>query len=171
MFSSPAKEDSMLSRIVVVIAAIVASMPPAFAQGQPAEQQQPPAVARRVTGIGGIFFKAKSPEALAKWYRDHLGMNVEKWGGVTFRWAQDNPTGAGTTAWRPFPENTSYFAPSAASFMINYRVENLRSLLAALRAEGCTVDDKVEESAFGKFGWVTDPEGNRVELWEPPAGK
>ena len=153
----------MLNPKVAVVVAVTALIQPVFAQSQPAEQQKPPStMVRRVTGIGGIFFKSKNPKALVQWYRDHLGMNVEKWGAVTFRWAQDNPAGAGSTTWRPFPENASYFASSSAPFMINYRVENLRSVLAALRAEGCTVDDKVDESEAGKFGWVTDPEANRL---------
>ncbi|GLQ52345.1 VOC family protein [Dyella flava] len=126
---------------------------------------------RRVTGIGGVFFKAKDPKALAEWYRVHLGLNVEKWGGVAFRWNEDNANGTGTTAWNPFKDDTTYFAPSTASFMINYRVEDLHALLAALKAEGCNVDDKVDESEFGKFGWVIDPEGNKVELWQPPSGQ
>ena len=126
---------------------------------------------RRVTGIGGVFFKSKDPKALAEWYRVHLGMNIEAWGGVSFRWADDNPSGKGTTAWNPFKHDTSYFAPSEASFMINYRVDDLHALLAALRAEGCTVDDKVDDSEYGKFGWVLDPEGNRLELWQPPSGQ
>jgi len=120
---------------------------------------------KRVTGIGGIFFKSKDPKALAEWYRKHLGLEVEPWGGVQFRWA-----GAGTTLWNPFKEDTSYFAPGK-SFMINFRVDDLHALIAALRAEGCAVDDKVDESEFGKFGWVQDPEGNRVELWQPPEGQ
>ena len=126
---------------------------------------------KRVTGIGGVFFKAKDPKALGAWYRRHLGLNVEEWGGVAFRWAEDNPNGAGTTIWRPFNEDTSYFAPSASSFMVNFRVADLHALLAALRAEGCEVQDKVDESEYGKFGWVLDPEGNKVELWEPPSGQ
>jgi predicted enzyme related to lactoylglutathione lyase len=126
---------------------------------------------RRVTGIGGVFFKARDPKALGEWYRTHLGMNVEDWGGVAFQWADDNPGGSGTTVWSPFGADTSYFAPSSASFMINYRVEDLHALLATLRAEGCDVDDKIEESEYGKFGWVMDPEGNRLELWQPPEGR
>lgn len=122
---------------------------------------------RRVTGIGGVFFKAKDPKALAEWYRVHLGVKVEAWGGAAFRWA-DDANGDGTTAWNLFKDDTSYFAPSTASFMINYRVEDLHALLAALRAEGCHVEDKIDESEFGKFGWVIDPEGNKVELWQPP---
>ncbi len=127
---------------------------------------------QRVTGIGGVFFKARDPEALAEWYRQHLGLEVEEWGGVAFRWVTpDNPSGTGTTVWSPFAADTDYFAPSAASFMVNYRVADLHALLAQLRTEGCTVDDKVEESELGSFGWVMDPEGNRLELWQPPAGK
>ncbi len=123
---------------------------------------------RRVTGIGGIFFKAKDPKALAEWYRVHLGLNVEDWGGVIFRWSDDS-AGTGSTTWSPFKADTNYFAPSTASFMINYRVEDLHAVLAALRAEGCQVDEKVDESEYGKFGWVVDPEGNKLELWQPPA--
>src|SRR5262249_35461515 len=85
--------------------------------------------------------------------------------------AQDNPNAAGMTLWNPFKDDTSYFAPSAAPFMVNFRVADLHALLAALREEGCEVQDKVDESEFGKFGWVMDPEGNKLELWEPPAGQ
>lgn len=126
----------------------------------------------RATGIGGVFFKAKDPKNLGAWYQTHLGMKVEEWGGVAFRWSSpENPSGAGTTIWNPFEEKTSYFSPSQASFMINYRVEDLHALLAQLRSEGCEVDAKVEESEYGKFGWVMDPEGNRIELWQPPDGQ
>jgi predicted enzyme related to lactoylglutathione lyase len=127
---------------------------------------------KRVTGIGGIFFKSKDPKALAEWYRDHLGINIEDWGGAAFRWVSpDNPTGVGTTVWSPFKADTTYFEPSQAPFMVNYRVADLHALLAALRSEGCNVVDKVEESEFGKFGWVIDPEGNKLELWQPLAGQ
>ncbi len=127
---------------------------------------------KRVTGIGGIFFKAKDPKALAAWYKLHLGMNVEEWGGVAFRWKDEsNPEGGGTTIWNPFKEDTSYFAPSTSNFMVNYRVEDLHALLATLRAEGVQVEDKVDESEYGKFGWVIDPEGNKLELWQPPPGQ
>lgn len=127
---------------------------------------------KRVTGIGGIFFKAKDPAKLAAWYRDHLGLKLEEWGGAVFPWASPaNPTGVGTTVWSPFEESTTYFAPSPASFMINYRVEDLHALLTLLREEGCEVDEKVDESELGKFAWVMDPEGNRIELWQPPEGR
>jgi predicted enzyme related to lactoylglutathione lyase len=127
---------------------------------------------KRVTGIGGVFFKSNDPKALAQWYRIHLGLEVSEWGGAAFQWSgPDNPAGTGTTMWNPFKADTDYFAPSAASFMINYRVDDLHALLAALRAEACQVVDKVDESEYGKFGWVIDPDGNKVELWEPPQGQ
>jgi predicted enzyme related to lactoylglutathione lyase len=130
------------------------------------------ATVKRVTGIGGIFFKAKDPKSLGEWYREHLGVPVESWGGATFSWSSsENPTGIGTTIWTPFKEDTSHFAPSKSSFMINFRVHDLHALVKALREEGCVVDEKVDESEYGKFGWVMDPEGNRVELWEPPQGQ
>jgi len=125
---------------------------------------------KRVTGIGGIFLSAKDPAALRAWYKTHLGIDVQSWGGAKFRWADEsgNPI-AGTTAWSV--GDGGYFAPSKASFMVNYRVADLHGLLKLLRAEGCEVLDKTDESEFGKFGWVMDPEGNKVELWEPPVGK
>ena len=127
---------------------------------------------KRVTGIGGIFFKAKDPVALRAWYKDRLGVDVQEWGGAAFTWTDaDGKPFAGTTAWDIKPSSSDYFAPSTAPFMVNYRVADLRALLAALRAEGCNVMDKVDESEFGKFGWVVDPEGNKVELWEPPEGQ
>ena len=123
-----------------------------------------------VTGIGGVFFKARDPKALGAWYRDHLGLDVQSWGGAALRWGTpENP--GGTTVWSLFASDTDHFAPSAASFMINYRVDNLAEMLHALRTNGCNVEDRVDESEFGKFGWVIDPEGNKVELWEPPAGQ
>jgi predicted enzyme related to lactoylglutathione lyase len=123
----------------------------------------------RVVGIGGIFFTAREPEQLRAWYHDHLGLAIGEWGGVYFDGHGASPAGrqAGTV-WSVFPEHTEYFRPSTAPFMINYRVEDLDDVLAALRAEGCAVDDRVESSEFGRFGWVADPEGNRLELWEPP---
>jgi catechol 2,3-dioxygenase-like lactoylglutathione lyase family enzyme len=127
---------------------------------------------KRVTGIGGIFFKSRDPKALGAWYRERLGIELEDWGGAIFAWkGPDNPEGVGTTVWSPFAADTDYFAPGSASFMINYRVDDLHALLAALRAEGVHVEEKVDESELGKFGWVVDPEGNKVELWEPPAGR
>ena len=126
---------------------------------------------KRVTGIGGIFFKAKDPATLRAWYQKHLGVDVTEWGGAVFSWADGDgkPTG-GMTVWSIAEADTDLYAPSKAPFMVNYRVADLHALLEALRSEGCQVLDKVDESDFGKFGWVMDPEGNKVELWEPPAG-
>ena len=124
----------------------------------------------RVVGIGGIFFKARDPERLRDWYRRHLGLEITEWGGTGFDPHLKSPAGRqATMVWSIFPADSKYFDPSPAGFMINYRVENLDEVLAALRAEGCEVDDRVESSEFGRFGWVADSEGNRVELWEPPA--
>jgi len=126
---------------------------------------------RRVTGIGGIFFKANDPEKLGEWYRKHLGLNVEEFGGVTFRENEasaEGPKRQVCTVWSPFPADTDYFAPSEKPFMINFRVPDLDTLLAQLRREGVKVDERTEESEFGYFGWAMDPEGNRIELWEPP---
>lgn len=124
----------------------------------------------RVTGIGGVFFKAKDPADLRAWYKRHLGIDVQDWGGAVFHWVNaDGAPLAGTTVWSI--GSGDYFAPSTASFMINYRVADLHDLLITLRAEGCNVVDKTEDSEFGKFGWVMDPEGNKVELWQPPEGQ
>lgn len=127
---------------------------------------------KRVTGIGGIFFKAKDAPRLQAWYKHHLGIDVQAWGGAAFDWTDSDgkPTG-GTTAWLVAPEESKQFAPSEASFMVNYRVEDLDALVTALKAEGCNVLDRVEESEYGKFAHVIDPEGNKVELWQPPAGQ
>jgi len=127
---------------------------------------------KRVTGIGGIFFHAKDPDALCAWYKAHLGIDVQDWGGAAFTWADasGNPV-KGTTAWSIGAAGGDQFAPSKASFMINYRVDDLPALLEALRAEGCNVLEKTDDSEYGKFGWVIDPEGNKVELWQPPPGQ
>jgi predicted enzyme related to lactoylglutathione lyase len=125
---------------------------------------------QKVTGIGGIFFKAKDPDKLREWYRQHLGIESENWGGFAFQWGDGPQKDGGSTVWSVFPESSKYFAPSTQPFMINFRVANMDELLSQLRAAGVDVDPKSgEPSDFGKFGWVMDPEGNRVELWEPPA--
>ncbi len=127
---------------------------------------------KRVTGIGGIFFHAKDPVALRAWYKRHLGIDVQEWGGAAFTWTDEagNPAG-GTTIWSIGAADSNDFAPSSSSFMVNYRVEDLASLLQALRDEGCHVLEKTNDSEYGKFGWVVDPEGNKVELWQPPPGQ
>lgn len=127
---------------------------------------------KRVTGIGGIFFNANDPAKLRAWYKTHLGIDVQEWGGTAFTWtdASGNPK-RGTTAWSIGAADGEHFAPSKSTFMINYRVADLHGLLKLLREEGCEVLEKVEESEFGIFGWVMDPEGNKVELWQPPEGQ
>ena len=120
---------------------------------------------KRVTGIGGIFFKAKDAPALRAWYKRHLGIDVQDWGGTAFTWSDAD---GGMTVWSVAPETSNQFAPSNATFMVNYRVDDLQGLIAALKAEGCNVLDKINDSEYGKFGWVIDPEGNKVELWQPP---
>lgn len=128
----------------------------------------------RVIGLGGIFFKTKDPAKLAEWYRKHLGLNVEDWGGVSFQEGTADalkPKRQSHIVWSPFEADTTYFSPSEKPFMINYRVHDLDALLEQLRREGVKVEDKTEESEFGKFGWVMDPEGTKIELWEPPLAK
>ena len=127
---------------------------------------------KRVTGIGGIFFKARDPTALRAWYKKHLGIDVQEWGGAAFTWTDDagNPT-TGSTIWSVSGTDGNYYAPSTSSFMVNYRVADLAALLKVLREEGCDVLEKTDDSEYGKFGWVMDPEGNKVELWQPPAGQ
>jgi predicted enzyme related to lactoylglutathione lyase len=127
---------------------------------------------KRVTGIGGIFFKAKDAEKLKEWYRDHLGIDCHGGAGAAFEWREpEHPERSGLTVWSVFPAHTKYFEPSAAPFMINYRVADLDRLLAQLREEGVEVEGRIEEDENGRFAWASDPEGNRFELWEPSQGK
>jgi catechol 2,3-dioxygenase-like lactoylglutathione lyase family enzyme len=130
----------------------------------------------RATGVGGIFFKAKDPAATAKWYRDHLGIELAPAGKSptamqyhVFEWGGKDALGRdGSTVFSIFPETTKYFDPTTAPFMINFRVANLEKLMEQLKAEGVTVDPKIQgDDTQGKFGWVTDPDGRRIELWEP----
>jgi len=124
---------------------------------------------QRVRGIGGVFFKSLDPKTLGAWYEAHLGVKYEDWGGTQFFWRRhEAPERTGATVWSLFKQESTYFDPSTKPFMVNYIVEDLAAMLAQLRANGVTVDDKVEESEYGKFGWAMDPEGNRFELWEPP---
>jgi predicted enzyme related to lactoylglutathione lyase len=120
----------------------------------------------RVQGVGGVFFRALDPEALGRWYAEHLGVEIDpSYGGTSFRWHE-----GGSTVWAPFPMDTDYFGPSGQAWMVNFRVADLDAMLAQLRKAGVPVDDEVEVSEFGRFGWATDPEGNRFELWQPPPG-
>jgi predicted enzyme related to lactoylglutathione lyase len=122
---------------------------------------------KRVTGIGGIFFKCQDPEKTKEWYKTHLGLDTSPYG-AKFDWREEaDSTKKGSTMWSPFPEKTKYFEPSSKDFMINYRVDNLEALVEALKKEGVTVLDKIEAYDYGKFVHILDLEGNKIELWEP----
>jgi len=128
--------------------------------------------APRVTGIGGVFLKGRDPATLGEWYRRHLGIDVQEGGWAVFKWRDhEDPARPGSTVWSVFPADTEYFGKGGQRAMINYRVADLDGVLAALRSEGVSVDERVEKSAEGRFGWITDPEGNRIELWQPPPGR
>ncbi|MCB0456402.1 MAG: VOC family protein [Flavobacteriaceae bacterium] len=120
---------------------------------------------KRVTGIGGLFFKAKDPKATKEWYHKHLGFPTDDWG-CSFWW-KDNEGNKCSTQWSPFAENTKYYEPSQKDFMFNYRVENLVELLQVLKDEGVTIVGEMQEYEYGKFGWIMDNDSNKIELWEP----
>jgi len=122
---------------------------------------------KRVTSIGGIFFKCKDPNKMRAWYKTHLGLNTNQYGTV-FEWRQaDDSTKKGFSQWSPFAEKTKYFEPSTKDFMINYRVENLEALVEELKKEGVTITDTIETADYGKFAHIMDIEANKIELWEP----
>ena len=125
---------------------------------------------KRVTGIGGIFFKPKtaSQEAMLEFYRDRLGINLQWDNGTTFDWTEDMHERDGHTVWSIFSNDSTYYEPGNANFMVNYRVDNLDALMIELEKEGVKLDPKRDDSEYGKFAWVYDPDGNKVELWEPP---
>jgi predicted enzyme related to lactoylglutathione lyase len=122
---------------------------------------------KKVTGIGGVFFKCKDPKKMTEWYKNHLGLNTNPYG-ATFDWYEGaDSTKKGQTQWTPFPETTKYFEPSTKDFMINYRVENLVGLVEQLKKEDVTIVDKIETYDYGKFIHILDAEGNKIQLWEP----
>jgi predicted enzyme related to lactoylglutathione lyase len=130
----------------------------------------------RVTGIGGVFFKsAGDPERLARWYAENLGLKLEEWGGALLRWPEDRAGDQGITVWHVARKDSDWFSPSSAPFMINYRVDDLEAMLVRLRGNGAVIVKGPESHENGKFAWVVDPDGNKVELWEPresdPANK
>ena len=123
----------------------------------------------RIIGIGGVFFRSSDPERLYAWYEKHLGLHRSQGGIVLFPWRQASDEGKDqTTVWSLFPKDTDYFGPTKPPFMVNYIVDDLDGMIADLRAVGASVEDRQEESEYGRFAWVTDPEGNRIELWQPP---
>lgn len=124
----------------------------------------------KVTGIGGVFFKAKGDQkALAAWYAKHLGFTLEPWGGAILKWPQDSGTDDGVTVWNLAASDSKWFAPSESSFMINYRVDDLDELLAQLKRDGVAIHSGPESHENGKFAWIIDPDGNKVELWQAMA--
>jgi len=157
-----------MKKTTTIILIVAASFLSGFAframlPGQNNEKQQ----MKKVTGIGGIFFKCKDPKNLKEWYQTHLGLNTNEYGTV-FEWRQGaDSTKKGFTQWSPFKETTRYFEPSTKDFMINYRVENMEALVEELKNEGVTITDTIETYSYGKFVHVLDLEGNKIELWEP----
>lgn len=124
----------------------------------------------KITGIGGIFFKSTGKGSdLAAWYRDNLGLSLEAWGGAILKWPDDKAEDGGLTVWHTADSDTKWFSPSESSFMINYRVDNLDELLEHLRANGIEIVKGPDSAENGKFAWIMDPDGNKVELWEPAA--
>jgi predicted enzyme related to lactoylglutathione lyase len=122
---------------------------------------------KKVTGIGGIFFKCKDPKKMSEWYKTHLGLDTNEYG-ASFEWREaEDTTKKGVTQWSPFAETTKYFEPSTKDFMINYRVENLEELVEQLKKEGITIADEIQTFDYGKFVHIIDVEGNKIELWEP----
>jgi predicted enzyme related to lactoylglutathione lyase len=154
-----------MKKTIFIVLLIAASFGSGFAFNNILTRQAPEM--KRVTGIGGIFFKCKSPAKMRAWYHDHLGLNTNDYGAV-FEWRQGADTlKKGFTQWTPFKETTSYFAPSDKDFMINYRVANMDGLLVQLKKEGVTILDTVMAADYGKFVHIMDIEGNKIELWEP----
>ena len=124
----------------------------------------------KVTGIGGVFFKSTSDNAaLIEWYRKHLGLQMEDWGGAILRWPDDKADDHGLTVWSVAPKDSKWFSPSDSSFMINYRVDNLDEMLEQLRAGGVEILKGPDSDFNGKFAWIMDPDNNKIELWEPKA--
>jgi predicted enzyme related to lactoylglutathione lyase len=121
----------------------------------------------RVTGIGGVFFKSKNPNELMAWYARHLGLRLEEWGGALLKWPDDKADDGGLTVWTVAAQSSDWFSPSDASFMINYRVDDLDALLTELRDAGVDIVKGPEAHDNGRFAWILDPDGNKLELWEP----
>jgi len=123
----------------------------------------------RVTGIGGVFLRSPDSKALAKWYAEHLGIHLSDFNGAAFQWSDEIPAGTGMTAWSAFPQDTQYFGEGQQAAMINYRVDDLDALLTELAAAGVWIDPKRDDQSYGRFAWIKDCDGNRLELWQPLA--
>jgi predicted enzyme related to lactoylglutathione lyase len=155
------KKTFLISLIIVI------SFIAGYAVNSAISKKAPEPVLKRVTGIGGIFFKCKEPKKVKEWYAAHLGLNMDKYGTI-FEWYEGaDSTKKATTQWSAFSEKTSFFAPSTKEFMINYRVQDLDKLLVELRKEGVTIVDTIERYDYGNFLHIMDIEGNKIELWQP----
>ena len=160
------KHADKMKKISLIILVITASFLSGFAFKTIVSNKKNTKM-KKVTGIGGVFFKCKDPKAVNEWYKTHLGFDTTPYG-TSFEWRDiDDSTKKGLTQWNPFKEDTKYFAPSTKDFMINYRVDNLEALVEELKKEGVTVLDKVETYDYGKFVHILDAEGNKIQLWEP----
>jgi len=156
-----------MKKVILIILIIATSFLSGFAFKTLMSGKNDTQKMKKVTGIGGIFFKCKDPGKVRDWYKTHLGMNVNEYG-ATFEWREhEDSSKTGQTQWSPFAENTKYFDPSPKDFMINYRVENLEELVEELKKEGVTIVDNIESYDYGKFVHILDIEGNKIELWEP----
>lgn len=157
-----------MKKTILISAIALSSFISGFAlNGFLSNQQAKPGSYKKATGIGGIFFKSKDPVKLREWYKTNLGFSINDYGSV-FEWRQGaDTTKKGFTQWSPFKESTKYFNPSTKDFMINYRVENMERLVSDLKLNGVTLTDTIETYDYGKFVHILDPEGNKIELWEP----
>jgi len=150
-----------MGKIVALIIMAIALVSQSAAAGK--ENKMP-----HVTGIGGVFFKSKGEhKALAAWYQEHLGVKLEPFGAAVFRWPEDTAEDKGITVWKVDDKDTDWFSPSESSFMINYRVDDLNGMLENLRKAGIKILKGPESYENGKFAWLMDPDGNKIELWEP----
>jgi len=157
-----------MKKTLLIILALAASFGFGYAfKAVTMKQTDDQQIQKKVTGIGGVFFKCKDPRKMRDWYKTHLGLNTNQYG-VVFEWYQGaDSTQKGFTQWSVFSEKTTYFEPSTKDFMINYRVENIQGLVAALKKDGVTVVDSIETYDYGKFAHILDIEGNKIELWQP----
>lgn len=157
-----------MNKITLLVVVITASFLSGFAVHH-LMTSPPPANNKKgkATGIGGVFFKCQDPKKMREWYHDQLGFNTNSYGAMFEWYEQPDSTKKGKTQWSPFPQNTNYFNPSQKDFMINYRVDNLSALVEELRKNKVTIVDTIETYDYGKFIHIMDPEGNKIELWEP----
>ena len=164
------KPISVLSALVVLLLPVCSAQQQASTAANVASTKEgaaTPSERGRILGIGGIFFKSANPQQMREWYRTHLGL-ADKGGGVMLPWREkDNPEKEHVTVWTVFPGNTKYFEPSQAAFMLNYIVDDLDALLERLQKEGVKIDPKRQNEDYGRFAWIYDPDGNKIELWQP----